>query len=398
MIFMALILCPECGHQISDKAIFCPSCGYPMKVTEKIETQNTKPQKPKTKRKYKKLPNGFGSIKKLTGKRRKPYAAYPPTKEFSLNGSPKTPPAIGYYEDWYIAFDALREYNHNPYDIKSAEITFQDVYELFYKAKFQNNRKQISKQSEIAYSTAFKNCIALHNLKFLSIKKQEMQDVIDHCPLGYSSVQNIKKLFGQMYKYAIENDITDKNYAQFVTINIEDDNEKGEPFSQEELNIIWQHKKDNQTIQMILIMIYTGFRIKAFENIEIHLTERYLKGGVKTAAGRGRLVPIHDAIYDYVKNFNPSIFRSYSFRTKQFYPELERLHISVTANGKKHTPHDCRHTFSWLCDKYKVDNLSKHLLMGHSLGNDVEQATYGHRTLEELRKEIAKIQVYSVTN
>ena len=30
---MALINCPECGHQISDKAISCPQCGYPLKDT-----------------------------------------------------------------------------------------------------------------------------------------------------------------------------------------------------------------------------------------------------------------------------------------------------------------------------------------------------------------------------
>ena len=27
---MALILCPECGNQISDKAISCPNCGNPI--------------------------------------------------------------------------------------------------------------------------------------------------------------------------------------------------------------------------------------------------------------------------------------------------------------------------------------------------------------------------------
>ena len=33
---MALISCPECGKEISDKAISCPNCGCPIKV---IETQ-----------------------------------------------------------------------------------------------------------------------------------------------------------------------------------------------------------------------------------------------------------------------------------------------------------------------------------------------------------------------
>ena len=29
---MAVIKCPECGKQVSDKAKFCPSCGYPFDV------------------------------------------------------------------------------------------------------------------------------------------------------------------------------------------------------------------------------------------------------------------------------------------------------------------------------------------------------------------------------
>lgn len=85
--------------------------------------------------------------------------------------------------------------------------------------------------------------------------------------------------------------------------------------------------------------------------------------------------------------------RLINFRMKSFYPVLEQLGINKTASGKRHTPHDCRHTFSWLCDKYKIDELSKHLMMGHSLGGDVEKSVYGHRTIEELKTEINKIKV-----
>jgi uncharacterized membrane protein YvbJ len=27
---MALIACPECSHQVSDKAVACPKCGHPI--------------------------------------------------------------------------------------------------------------------------------------------------------------------------------------------------------------------------------------------------------------------------------------------------------------------------------------------------------------------------------
>ena len=35
---MALIKCPECGKEISDRAKACPSCGFPIQVEEKSES------------------------------------------------------------------------------------------------------------------------------------------------------------------------------------------------------------------------------------------------------------------------------------------------------------------------------------------------------------------------
>lgn len=61
---MALIKCPECGKEVSDKSISCPSCGYPiasLKSTDeekpkdvKIEKCSKKPQKQKIIREIKK--------------------------------------------------------------------------------------------------------------------------------------------------------------------------------------------------------------------------------------------------------------------------------------------------------------------------------------------------------
>lgn len=396
---MSLFSCPECNHTVSSKALSCPGCGFPVSVRPIPQHMagallpafaNQTSERP-----LKKLPNGYGSIKKLSGNRSKPYAAYPSSCESTVTGGQGTKrSAIGYYSDWYSAFDALCQYRHTPYTIRSRSLTFADVYHLFYKEKFEYCKKGLSVSSKYAYETAFKNCESLHPLLFCNVRKQEMQNVLDECTLGYSSLCNLKKLFSQLYRYAIENDITEKNYAQFVTIHSEDDNEKGEPFSQEELALLWKHKEDN-TVQMILIMIYSGFRIKAFETIEIHTEQLYFKGGVKTAAGKGRIVPIHPSIRPFALEFyhNFPSFRSRTFRSSRFYPTLERLGIATTKSGKKHTPHDCRHTFSWLCDKYEVNEFAKHLLMGHSLGKDIEKSVYGHRTFEELCTEINKIKV-----
>ena len=53
-------------------------------------------------KKHPRLPNGYGSIKKLSGNRSNPYAVYPPTTEFTLEGVPKTPKAICYVDDWFL--------------------------------------------------------------------------------------------------------------------------------------------------------------------------------------------------------------------------------------------------------------------------------------------------------
>lgn len=39
---MALIKCPECGNQISDKAESCPKCGYELNKKETPTTSDNK--------------------------------------------------------------------------------------------------------------------------------------------------------------------------------------------------------------------------------------------------------------------------------------------------------------------------------------------------------------------
>lgn len=413
---MALILCPECGHSVSDKAISCPSCGYPINPS----TTTTPITKRKPKR-HRKLPNGSGSIKHLSGKRSRPWAAYPPVTEFTLNGSPILGNAIGYFKMYDEAYQALMLYNNAPADIKKSSVSFSDLcaamlsnrgsaispehinitfaelYEQYFEHKYEKSKKKLSDASKGSTRAAFNNCSQLHGRKFVELRKADLQDVVDTCPLKHSSLELIVSLFKGMYAYALQNDIVEKDYSQFVTINIPDDDESGVPFSPDALDVLWKNC-DREDVGMILLMIYTGFRIAAFRNIKYDKSGQYFQGGVKTAAGKNRIVPLHPAVQGFAKEFASKYCsgnKTFSANTCRatFHKTLESLGLSISDSGTKHTPHDCRHTFSWLCDKYGVDDLSKHLLMGHSLGNDVEKSVYGHRTIEELRTEIEKIKV-----
>lgn len=347
-----------------------------------------------------KMPNGYGSIKHLGKNRRNPYGVYPPA-ERDENGKLFTPKAIGYTETWEEAYELLTVYNmEKKGKIKTTvgtyidrSPTFAEVFEEFYKEKYETNKsKSYSEQSKTSTKAAFKNCSVLHEKQVSQIKYKDLQDVLNNCTLRHASQELIVSLFRQMYGYMLKYELVDTDYSAHVEIPVPDDDESGEAFTDDELRTLWSHK-DDEVVQMILIMCYSGFRIKAYTKMHTDIKKKYFKGGVKTKAGKERIVPIHSMIYDFVCQRDTNNILGYSvhiFR-QRMHDKLLELGIAYTVDGKKHTPHDCRHTFSALCERYNVNENDRKRMMGHSFGNDITNAKYGHRTVDELRKEIEKI-------
>ena len=79
-----------------------------------------------------KMPNGYGSVYKLSGNRRKPWAARVTdgwVNNPKINKSKQVYKFVGFYETRKEALKALADYNTNPFNIDTANITFQEVYE-----------------------------------------------------------------------------------------------------------------------------------------------------------------------------------------------------------------------------------------------------------------------------
>ena len=354
-----------------------------------------------------------GSIKFLKQKKHNQYAVHPPTTEFTKDGVPITPKALCYVDDWYKGFAVLTAYKAGTYkkgmekdlsftdkpddaikriitdyshytgaDSRASE-TFSDVFELYYKDKYTNSKKRLSIASERATKAAYKNCVKLHGKPFKQITLDDLQSVVDSCQLKHASLELIVSLFKGMYKYAVPHGITDKDFSQYVKINIPDDDEHGIPFTEEDILTMW-NCRDDLTASRLLVMCYTGFRISAYKSII--KTTTYFQGGVKTKASKNRIVPIHSAITELTDRFDMSGI-SYSRFSREMSEFLKTHGID------KHTPHDCRHTFSMLCDKYHVDNIAKKKLLGHSLSGDLANGTYGHWDYSMLKQEIEKIRV-----
>ena len=368
-------------------------------------------------RKYPVLPNGYGTIRHLGGNRTNPYAVHPPCVDTDENGNYKRPAALCYVDDWnayhagtYTPGDEIKFKQVRPMDdyavdnfcrrlladhtaqafVKAEEKgkTFAEVYELFYNWKYGTNaKKKLSEQSKYSTQAAYKNCAALHNRVFEDLRHQELQDCIDSCTLRSASINNMALLIRQMYKYAMMYDLCEKDYSSGL-VTPENDSKHGTPFSDEELKTLWQHK-DDPVIEFILIMCYSGYRIIAYETISVDLTDWYFQGGVKTSSGKNRIVPIHSAIQPLVAARVRRYGRVMENNAKEY---RESMYEALSALGMaKHKPHDCRHTFSRLCEKYGVNENDRKRMLGHSFGADITNGIYGHRTLDELRTEIEKI-------
>lgn len=383
-----LIQCPECESKVSDKAVSCPHCGFPLQETSKVVSE---PNKPKRKRSVRhKLPNGSGSVQKLSGNRVNKYAAYPPCERYKENGVAVRRKAIGYYPTYNEAYSALIEYTKNP--LLDNEITFSQVYDMWFDEKFSDRIKKLSKSSKASTVSAYKNCKELHDKQIISLTDKEYQDVIDRLERGYSSKSNVLILIKGVSEFALKRRYINMDYSQFLSVKISNDAEKGEAFDEEQMKVLWKNK-DNEVVQTILMMCYTGHRINEYKNAVIDLEERTITGGLKNKRSKERVVPIPDLVFDYIKVIDFETWDTVKWRNNFFYTTLEQLGIAKI-NGKKHTPHDCRHTFSWLCDRFGVDKFAKAMMMGHSLGSNVEDNTYGHRTLDELRNEINKLESF----
>lgn len=338
------------------------------------------------------LPNGYGSVYKLSGKRRKPFIARK-TIGWDDNGK-QLYRTIGYYETKKLAWQALADFNNNPYDIEVSELTFNEVFEKWKEQKY----KDLSRSAINAYNACFSHSNQLHEMKFVNLKTIHLQSVIENCNKGYETLRNIKSFFNQLFKYAMENDIVNKNYAPFVNIGKKTGDNSRKPFTTKEIEKLFKVEKDIPFVDTILIMIFSGLRIGELlqlKSCDIDLENATITGGIKTDAGKNRVIPINHKILPFIErrlSENNEYLMVNSFGRKMTYSNYyfdKFMHIMEQLN-MDHRPHDCRHTFATLMSNSDANKTSIKKIIGHSSYVTTEKI-YTHKDIEELRKAIELI-------
>ena len=326
------------------------------------------------------LPNGYGSVVKMSGNRRRPYTVRK-TDGFNEKGYPIYK-IIGYTETKEEGLSLLAKYNESPWNINEQKITLCRLFEWWetYKVPKLGNKNAANLKGVYSYIAP------LSEMQYKSIKLPMMQSTIDNCQRGAPTQRKIKALWGHLDAAALEIDIPVRGYAKLLTTDPEDPAEKV-PFTETEIARLWDHQAE-PLVDSILVLIYSGWRISellALEKANIDLEARTMRGGGKTEAGKNRIVPIHNRIMHMIEHrmgldgnllFDVKI-TTYRMRWGEI---MDRL-------GMHHTPHECRHTFRSRLDAAGANPKSCDLLMGHK-SQDVGNRVYNHKTLEDLRTAI----------
>lgn len=350
-----------------------------------------------------KLANGMGSVYKQGGKRRNPWIARK-TKGWEIDektGRTKQRYlTIGYYPTRQEALTALMNYNQNPYNVEASSITFAEVYERWSKEHF----VKVTPSSCRSWAAAFNHSKPLHNMRMRDIRPNHLEGAIHDAKVGDSTKQRMKSLYNLMYKYCLKYDIVEKDYAALC-----ESVKRGKPkivripFSHEEIQTLW----DNVSfpfVDMVLIGIYSGWRpqeLAILKIADIDLEARTMFGGLKTDAGRNRVVPIHSAIYELVvANYNKAVAMGsvYLFNDENGQQGTHLTYDKYRGRFEKinkrfnmsHKPHDTRHTFISAAKSANMNEYILKLIVGHEI-LDVTEKVYTHRSMQELADEIEKI-------
>ena len=360
------------------------------------------------------LPNGFGNVSKLSGKRRNAWRARKTagwTIDEKTQKVKQTYITIGYYPTRQLALQALSEYNTNPYDLDANKITFAEVYEKWAEKKFE----AISPSNVNGYKASYKMCEAIYDMKFADIKLTHLQGIVDKANKNYPALKKLKILFNQLFDFAVMNEIItkDRHIVEYLNIGKEEKSTKHYRFSNAELDTLWRWADGNEYVQVILMLIYSGVRPSELFNTKsssVDLKERYFTIEKGKNANASRKVPIHDKTFPFfehwlnkgneylITNLSGSKFQfdtNHSSYTDSFWcPVLADIGILQYTNAKgeisEHLPHDTRHTFTSMWKEKKLDEAMRRKIQGHS-GKGIGEIVYTHFEFEKLKEELNKL-------
>lgn len=332
-------------------------------------------------------PNGYGCIKHLSGRRRRPFV-------FVVTDAGRQRP-VEYFTNLVDAqiFQADYHRTHHHRSLPGHQITLIELYHRWLPAHIADTGP--SQSSLDSYKNAFRHLTDLHYEPVTNLRYTDYQRILDGMKrrgLSYSSLKKVRSLISLLEKYALKTEIITKAYAPLLSIGRNRPVRPHHPFSRQKINRLWA-AVDCHGVDTVLILLYTGMRcgeMLQLQKADVHLRQRYIRiTRSKTAAGI-RIIPIHHRIAALIESRIKSpgdalicddTGRPYNYgRYCTIWRSVMQL---IRAEG--HTTHDCRHTVATLLDNAGANETAKRRILGHA-GGDITERVYTHKGLRQLRK------------
>ena len=344
------------------------------------------------------LPNSYGSVIDLGKRRRKRYAVRITAgyEETQKDGKPMIRQKykyLAYFEKRTEAFEYLARRNAGdtvPEHVSLiAKPTFAQIFDKWIEAK-EHSQNPPSRTTITCYRAAFKKMPTIHDMKISSIRLQELQAVMDDAAKqSRSAITQMLVVMHGVFEYAARYDYIDTDYSARIDAHWKRETRPHGRFTDEEINTLWK----SENASPALVMIYTGMRITEFLTARvdrIDFDRRYLIGGIKTDAGKDRVIPLSKKIMpiisdsknqEYLFELDGKPVNKNVFAGRVWNPLMESLSFD-------HRTHDCRHTCASLLDAAGVRPNHIKLILGHSLKQDLTTGIYTHVTPEQLVEDI----------
>ena len=370
---------------------------------------------------FRRRPNNTGTVVKLSGKRRNPYCARVMSDERDIITGKKKQICIGTFATREEALNALSIYSLKRSNAITNEEarnlapdlfdkiqektqkkipTFKEIYEILDAEEF----SKLSNSARKGYKAWIKHFKSIYDRPINNITLADLQFVFDNDGSKNGTQVHMKVLCSKIFEYAVIHQFIsrDDDYTSYIKIADYKQSTKHYPFTVDEIKKL--KASNTSEAHLILIYIYTGLRVGELLYINrdnIHINElcnddgvdrviSYIVTGSKTAAGKNRIVPIHNDIKQFVideliEKEKRLIDVSYEWGfNKNIMPMINNM---LNTN---HTMHDTRVTFASLCQLYKVDVYARKKILGHKL-KDITFDIYTKASKNRLWTEVNKI-------
>jgi integrase len=361
------MICIKCNQFIPDLSKFCNHCGAPQKPPE---------------RPHKARGNGQGSVYKRGNK-----WAVEVTLGYYMDGDRKKRKirrkcGFDRKKDALAYIETLRASE----PVKVA--TFSSLYAEYQKSQM----PKLSHSKQQAYEIAWKKIaysISLAPIRSASVP--QLQQITDDAGSSYYTKRDIKNLLSNLYKIAIRDDYTDRNKAQYIELPPLESSERT-IFTEDEIAALWLDQ-DQYVVQHILVMLYTGMRpaeMLQLQTANVHLSEHFMTGGVKTKKSKARKIIIPDKVSETLEQLicGADCQRVSNYTKHKFYDEWA-AYKALRGLREELSPYCCRHTYITRLTALKVSPAMLQELAGHE---DYETTLeYTHLSVQDRLNEVNKL-------